>query len=126
MRTIKTMESITFSSTRLALKSVDTTSTDFQLPVKITIDDFRRSTFQMALFLNLTNKPISACKVYTTRGKAGHSLIMIALDFWIEKKRFNKKVCQKQFKYDLVIYISDCTETRQLLNSIRLGIFQIP
>ena len=44
----------------------DTTSTDFQLPVKITIDDFRKSTPSGVVFEPYKQTQISSINVYTT------------------------------------------------------------
>ena len=60
----------------------DTTSSDFQLPVKITIDDFRKSTPNGVVFEPYKQTQISTVNVYTTLAeKQRHSLILTALGF---------------------------------------------
>ena len=106
----------------------DTTSTDFQLPVKITIDDFRKSTPNDVVFEPYKQTQISSVKVYTTpaekaEAKSDYDSIRF---FGLKKKRFNKKVLSKAIQIRTGDLYSDATRNQTIAELNRLGIFEYP
>ena len=106
----------------------DTTSTDFQLPVKITIDDFRKSTPNGVVFEPYKQTQISTVNVYTTLAeKAEEQSYNDSIRFFgLKKKRFNKKVLSKAIQIRPGDLYSDATRNQTIAELNRLGIFQYP
>ena len=106
----------------------DTTSTDFQLPVKITIDDFRKSTPNGVVFEPYKQTQISTVNVYTTLAeKAEEQSYNDSIGFFgLKKKRFNKKVLSKVIQIRPGDLYSDATRNQTIAELNRLGIFQYP
>ena len=106
----------------------DTTSTDFQLPVKITIDDFRKSTPNGVVFEPYKQTQISSVNVYTTpaeKAEAQSDYDSIGF-FGLKKKRFNKKVLSKAIQIRPGDLYSDATRNQTIAELNRLGIFEYP
>ena len=106
----------------------DTTSTDFQLPVKITIDDFRKSTPNDVVFEPYKQTQISYVNVYTTpaeKAEAQSDYDSIRF-FGLKKKRFNKKVLSKAIQIRPGGLYSDATRNQTIAELNRLGIFEYP
>ena len=106
----------------------DTTSTDFQLPVKITIDDFRKSTPNGVVFEPYKQTQISSVDVYTTLAKKAEeqSYYDSIRFFGLKKKRYNKKVLSKAIQIRPGDLYSDATRNQTIAELNRLGIFEYP
>ena len=106
----------------------DTTGTDFQLPVKITIENFRKSTPNGIVLEPYVQTKINSVKVYTTpEDKVEADVQFDRLQFFgLQKKRFNTKVLSKAIQMRPGDLYSDSARSKTIADLNRLGIFEYP
>lgn len=106
----------------------DTLGTDFQLAVKLFIQDFRRNSENGILLEPYTQKKISSVSVYTapksevTRQETYDDIQFLESP----KKRFNTKVLSGMIQVRPDELYSDISRTKTLRQLNRLGIFEYP
>ena len=106
----------------------DTTGTDFQLPVKIAIEDFRKPTPDGIVFEPYKQTKINAVNVYTTRAdelEAQTRFDSISF-FGLQKKRYNHNMLSKTIQMRPGDLYSDRARTQTIAKLNHLGIFEYP
>jgi outer membrane protein assembly factor BamA len=106
----------------------DTTGTDFQLPVKIVIEDFRKTTPDGIVFEPYKQTRINAVNVYTSRAdelEAQTRFDSISF-FGLQKKRYNHNMLSKTIQMRPGDLYSDRARTQTIAKLNHLGIFEYP
>ena len=106
----------------------DTTGTDFQLPVKIVIEDFRKPTPDGIVFEPYKQTRINAVNVYTSRAdelEAQTRFDSISF-FGLQKKRYNHNMLSKTIQMRPGDLYSDRARTQTIAKLNHLGIFEYP
>ena len=106
----------------------DTTGTDFQLPVKIAIEDFRKPTPDGIVFEPYKQTQINAVNVYTTRADEVESQTRFdSISFFgLKKKRYNQNMLSKAIQMRSGDLYSDRARTQTIVKLNHLGIFEYP
>ena len=106
----------------------DTTGTDFQLPVKISIEDFRKPTPDGIVFEPYKQTKINAVNVYTTRTDEVNSQTRFdSISFFgLEKKRYNYNMLSKAIQMRSGDLYSDYARNQTIAKLNHLGIFEYP
>ena len=106
----------------------DTTGTDFQLPVKIAIEDFRKPTSEGIVFEPYKQTKISAVNVYTTRADEVESQTRFdnISFFGLKKKRYSQNMLSKAIQMRSGDLYSDRPRTQTISKLNHLGIFEYP
>ena len=106
----------------------DTTGTDFQLPVKIAIEDFRKPTSDGIVFEPYKQTKISAVNVYTTRADEVESQTRFdSISFFgLKKKRYSQNMLSKAIQIRSGGLYSDRARTQTIAKINHLGIFEYP
>ena len=106
----------------------DTTGTDFQLPVKIAIEDFRKPTPDGIVFEPYKQTKINAVNVYTTRVDEVESQTRFdSISFFgLQKKRYNHNMLSKAIQMRSGDLYSDRARTETIAKLNHLGIFEYP
>ena len=106
----------------------DTTGTDFQLPVKIAIEDFRKPTSEGIVFEPYKQTKISAVNVYTTRADEVESQTRYdnISFFGLKKKRYSQNMLSKAIQMRSGDLYSDRPRTQTISKLNHLGIFEYP
>ena len=106
----------------------DTTGTDFQLPVKITIEDFRKPTPDGIVFEPYKQTKINAVNVYTTRADEVESQTLFdSISFFgLKKKRYSQNMLSKSIQIRSGDLYSDRARTQTIAKLNHLGIFEYP
>ena len=106
----------------------DTTGTDFQLPVKIAIEDFRKPTSDGIVFEPYKQTKINAVNVYTTGVDEVESQTRFdSISFFgLKKKRYNQNMLSKAIQMRSGDLYSDRARTQTIAKLNHLGIFEYP
>ena len=106
----------------------DTTGTDFQLPVKIAIEDFRKPTPDGIVFEPYKQTQINAVNVYTTRADEVESQTRFdSISFFgLKKKRYSQNMLSKAIQIRSGGLYSDRARTQTIAKLNHLGIFEYP
>ena len=106
----------------------DTTGTDFQLPVKILIEDFRKPTPDGIVFEPYKQTKINAVNVYTTRTDEVESQTPFdSISFFgLKKKRYSYNMLSKAIQMRSGDLYSDRSRTQTIAKLNHLGIFEYP
>ena len=106
----------------------DTTGTDFQLPVKIAIEDFRKSTTDGIVYEPYKQTKINAVNVYTTHADEVESQTRFdSISFFgFKKKRYSQNMLSKAIQMRPGDLYSDLARTQTIAKLNHLGIFEYP
>ena len=106
----------------------DTTGTDFQLPVKITIENFRKPTTDGIVFEPYKQTKINAVNVYTNRTDEVESQNRFdGISFFgMKKKRYSQNMLSKAIQMRSGDLYSDRARTETIAKLNHLGIFEYP
>ncbi len=106
----------------------DTTGTDFQLPVKIAIEDFRKPTSDGIVFEPYKQTKINAVNVYTTGVDEVQSRTPFdSISFFgLKKKRYSQNMLSKAIQMRSGDLYSDRARTQTIAKLNHLGIFEYP
>lgn len=106
----------------------DTTGTDFQLPVKIAIEDFRKPTSDGIVFEPYKQTKINAVNVYTTGVDEVESRTRFdSISFFgLKKKRYSQNMLSKAIQMRSGDLYSDRARTQTIAKLNHLGIFEYP
>ena len=106
----------------------DTTGTDFQLPVKIAIEDFRKPTSDGIVFEPYKQTKINAVNVYTTGVDEVESQTRFdnISFFGLRKKRYSQNMLSKAIQMRSGDLYSDRARTQTIAKLNHLGIFEYP
>ena len=106
----------------------DTTGTDFQLPVKIAIEDFRKPTTDGIVYEPYKQTKINAVNVYTTRaGEVESQNRFDSISFLgLKKKRYSQNMLSKAIQMRSGDLYSDLARTQTIAKLNHLGIFEYP
>ena len=106
----------------------DTTGTDFQLPVKIAIEDFRKPTSDGIVFEPYKQTKINAVNVYTTGVDEVESQTRFdSISFFgLKKKRYSQNMLSKAIQMRSGDLYSDRARTQTIAKLNHLGIFEYP
>jgi outer membrane protein assembly factor BamA len=106
----------------------DTTGTDFQLPVKIAIEDFRKPTTDGIVYEPYKQTKINAVNVYTTRADEVESQTRFdSISFFgLKKKRYSQNMLSKAIQMRSGDLYSDLVRTQTIAKLNHLGIFEYP
>jgi outer membrane protein assembly factor BamA len=106
----------------------DTTGTDFQLPVKIAIENFRKPTPDGIVFEPYKQTKINAVNVYTTRADEVESQTQFdSISFFgLKKRRYSQNMLSKAIQMRSGDLYSDLARTETIAKLNHLGIFEYP
>jgi outer membrane protein assembly factor BamA len=106
----------------------DTTGTDFQLPVKISIEDFRKPSPDGIVFEPYKQTKINTVNVYTTRTDEVESQTRFdSISFFgLKKKRYNHNMLSRAIQIRSGDLYSDRARTETIAKLNHLGIFEYP
>ena len=106
----------------------DTTGTDFQLPVKIAIEDFRKPNSDGIVFEPYKQTKINAVNVYTTGVDEVESQTRFdnISFFGLRKKRYSQNMLSKAIQMRSGDLYSDRARTQTIAKLNHLGIFEYP
>ena len=106
----------------------DTTATDFQLPVKISIEDFRKSTPNGIVFEPYKQTKINAVNIFTNQDDEVESQTRFeGISFFgLNKKRYSQSMLSKAIQMRSGDLYSDRARTETIAKLNHLGIFEYP
>ena len=106
----------------------DTTGTDFKLPVKISIEDFRKPTPDGIVFEPYKQTKINEVNVYTTLADEVESQNQFdSISFFgLNKKRYNQNMLSKAIQMRSGDLYGDRARTETIAKLNHLGIFEYP